>query len=161
MTVHDSGILIRKKLYVELIWWFFTILLAVVVLLPIWINAPGFPFFIQNSILIAAFVTFTRYIFLLPMTLIARQKWIKVFIIGVAAIMFFILTTSLSDFRNFIDEEGLQTLVDPLNVNAQTRMMEYMKSEMIFFGVGAIIAGIVLPFRMLISLWRVRNRGTV
>jgi hypothetical protein len=79
----------------------------------------------------------------------------------VAAILFFVLTTALIDFRNFIEEEGLQTLVGHLHVKEQTRMMHYIKSEMIFFGVGAIIAGFILPFRMVISLWRVRNRGTV
>lgn len=142
-------------------WWLVTFLLTAIILLPILTNVPDFPFFFQNFILIASLVTFTRYIFLLPSTLIARQKWIKVFVIAVSAILFFILTTALSDFHNFLDEEGLQTLVDHLNVNAQTRMMNYMKGEMIFFGVGSIIAGIILPFRMVISLWRVRNRGTV
>jgi hypothetical protein len=153
--------LILQKLKVELIWWVFTFILIVLVLIPIYLNAPLFPFFYQNTILVAAFVTFSRYIFLLPLTLIARQKWIKVFIIGVSAILFFVLTTALGDFRNFLDEEGLQSLVEPLNVEAQTRTMNYIKSEMLFFGVGSIIAGVILPFRMVISLWRVRNRGTV
>jgi len=151
----------KHKIKVEFIWWVFTFILAVLVLLPIWLNAPLFPFFYQNIILIAAFVTFTRYIFLLPITLIARQKWIKVFIIAVSAILFFVMTTALGDFNNFLEEEGLQTLVGHLHVKEQTRMMHYIKSEMIFFGVGSIISGVILPFRMIISLWRVMNRGTV
>ena len=153
--------LIKHKIKVELIWWLFTFMLVVLVLIPIRINAPLFPFFFQNTILIVAFVTFTRYIFLLPITLIAREKWIKVFIIAISAILFFILTTAIGDFRNFLEEEGLQTLVEHLHVEQQTRIMEYMKSEMLFFGVGSIISGVILPFRMVISLWRVRNRGTV
>ncbi len=153
--------LIKHKIKVELIWWLFTLILIVIVLLPIWLNAPHYPFFYQNTILITAFVTFTRYIFFLPLTLIARKKWIKLFIIGASAILFFILTTALGDFRNFLEEEGLQTLVEDLRVQDQTRMIDYMKSEMVFFGVGSIISGVVLPFRMIISLWRVRNRGTV
>ncbi len=152
---------VKHKINIELIWWAFTFILAAIIIFPIWINAPLFPFFYQNIILVAAFVTFTRYIFLLPTTLVARQKWIKGFVIAVSAILFFVLTTALSDFHNFLDEEGLQTLVEHLNVNAQTRIINYMKGEMIFFGVGSIIAGIILPFRMILSLWRVRNRGTV
>ncbi len=151
----------NQKIIIELIWWFFTLILAVLVLLPIWLNVPLFPFFYQNIILIAAFVTFTRYIFLLPVTLIARQKWIKVFIIAVSAILFFVMTTAVGDFHNFLEEEGLQTLVGDLHVKEQTRMMNYIKSEMVFFGVGSIISGVILPFRMIVSLWRVRNRGTV
>ena len=71
------------------------------------------------------------------------------------------MSTALSDFRNYVDERGLQTLVNHLHVTKQTRIIEYIKNEMIFFGVGGIITGIILPFRMIISLWRMRNKGTV
>ena len=151
----------KHKIIVESIWWLFTFILIVIVLLPIYLNVPLFPFYYQNILLITCFVTFTRYVFLLPTTLIARKKWIKVFIVAISAILFFVMTTALGDFRNFLDEEGLQTLVGHLHVKEQSSMMHYMKSEMVFFGVGSIISGIVLPFRMIISLWRVRNRGTV
>ena len=150
-----------QKLRLEFIWWIFTLLLICIVLLPIWQRAPAYPFFIENAFFIAAFVTFTRYIFLLPITLIARKKWIKLIIILASAILFFVMTTALSDFNNFLDVEGLQTLVTHLHVHRQSNIINYMKSEMIFFGVGSIIAGILLPLRMLVSLWRMRNRGTV
>jgi hypothetical protein len=71
------------------------------------------------------------------------------------------MTTGLSDFHNFLEVEGLQTLVDHLHVNEQTRIINYIKNEMVFFGVASIIAGIALPLRMIVSLWRMRNRGTV
>ena len=153
--------LTQQKIKIEILWWVFTGVLILGVLFPIWLKAPLFPFFIENTILIAAFVTFTRYIFLLPSTLIARLKWIKVIIIAVAAILFFVLTTALGDFNNFLEEEGLQTIVPHLHVKEQKRMMNYIQNEMIFFGVGSIISGVILPFRMIVSLWRMRNRGTV
>ena len=81
--------------------------------------------------------------------------------IAIAAIMFFVMSTAMSDFNNFLEEKGLQTLVTHLHVEAQSNVINYIKSEMIFFGVGSVIAGIILPFRMLISLWRMKNRGTV
>lgn len=153
--------LTNEKLRVELIWWFFTLILAIAVLIPIWRHAPSFPFIAENIFFVAAFVTFTRYIFLLPTTLIARRKWIKVFIIAVAAILFFVMSTGLGDFHNFLEEKGLQTIVTHLHVRKQSSVINYIKSEMIFFGVGSIIAGIILPLRMIVSLWRMRNRGTV
>lgn len=81
--------------------------------------------------------------------------------IAISVILFFVMSTALSDFNNFLDIEGLQTLVTHLHVRQQSNMINYMKSEMLFFGVGSIIAGILLPFRMIVSLWRMRNRGTV
>lgn len=150
-----------QKRKVELLWWLATFILAAIVLYPIWRNAPTYPFFAENLFFIVAFVTFTRYIFLLPTTLIARMKWIKVIIIAAAAIMFFVMSTGLSDFRNFMDEKGLQTLVDDLHVTQQTWVINYIKNEMVFFGVGSIIAGIALPVRMIMSLWRMRNKRGV
>jgi len=151
----------KHKAIAELLWWIFTLIVIVIVLIPIRENAPTFPFFFQNALLIAVFITFTRYIFFLPITFLARLKWIKVAIIAGATIFFFVLTTALSDFRNFMDEKGLQTLVDHLQVTRQTSLINYIKNEMIFFGVGSIITGILLPIRMIISLWRMRNKGTV
>ena len=151
----------KQKTLAEIIWWLFTFLVIAIVLFPIWDNDIKFPFYIQNAILIALFITFTRYIFLLPLTFIARKKWIKVAIILTAVIFFFVLTTAMGDFRNFMDEKGLQTLVTHLKVTEQTSIITYIKNEMIFFGVGSIITGIILPFRMIISLWRMRNKGTV
>lgn len=151
----------QQKLVVELLWWVFTLLVIAIVLFPIWDNDIDFPFYFQNALLIALFITFTRYIFLLRLTFIARMKWIKVAIIAVAAIFFFVMTTALGDFRNFMDEKGLQSLTDHLHVSKQTSIIEYIKEEMIFFGVGSIITGLILPARMIMSLWRMRNEGTV
>ncbi len=151
----------KQKIKVELIWWIATLILVVLVLIPIRINAPSYPFFFQNGVFIVAFVTISRYIFHLRLSLIARMKWIKVILILGSAALFFFMTMFLGDFNNFLEERGLQTLVTHLHVDQQTRTMNYIKSEMIFFGVGAIIAGLILPFRMIISLWRVKNRGTV
>ncbi|HJW29192.1 MAG TPA: hypothetical protein VJ508_08055 [Saprospiraceae bacterium] len=150
--------MLKEKLTVELLWWVFTLIVIGIVMLPIWNDVPSFPFTIQNILLIIFFVTFTRYIFFLHLTLIARAKWIKVAIIASALLFLFITATAMIDFRNFMDEQGLQTLVDHLDVEAQTRKMNYIKHEMIFFGVGSLITGFMLPLRMIRSLWRMWNK---
>lgn len=153
--------ILKQKFVAEILWWIVTLLVIILVLFPIWEDAPAYPFFFQNALFIILFITFSRYIFFLPISFIARAKWIKVAIIAAAAIAFFIMSTALGDFRNYLDEKGLQTLVDHLHVTEQTRMITYMKNEMIFFGVGSIITGILLPIRMIVSLWRMRNTGRV
>ena len=153
--------MVKEKLTVEILWWVFTMVFVCVIMWPIWRDVPGFPFTFQNILLIVFFVTFTRYIFFLHLTLIARKKWIKVAIIAWAGLFFFITATAMIDFRNFMDEKGLQTLVSHLEVEDQTRRMKYIKQEMIFFGVGSIITGILLPMRMIRSLWRMKNTGRI
>jgi hypothetical protein len=153
--------MLKEKLTVELLWWVFTFVVVSLVMLPIWTEAPGFPFSVQNILLIVFFITFTRYIYFLPLTLIARAKWIKVAIILSAALFLFVTATAMIDFRNFMDERGLQTLVEDLDVMKQTQRINYIKHEMIFFGMGSLITGVMLPLRMIRSLWRMRNKGTV
>jgi hypothetical protein len=153
--------MLKEKLTVELLWWVFTFVVVCIIMLPIWTEAPGFPFSVQNILLIVFFITFTRYIFFLPLTLIARAKWIKVAIILSAVLFLFVTATAMLDFRNFMDERGLQTLVEDLDVQLQTRRINYIKHEMIFFGMGSLITGVLLPIRLVRSLWRMRNKGTV
>lgn len=151
----------QQKLRIEATWWLFTVFLVAVILYPVWRYVPAYPFYPENVFFIVTFVTFTRYAFLLRHTFLAPLKWLKVAIIALAAILFFVMTTGLSDFHNFLEVKGLQTLVTHLHVNEQTRCINYIKNEMVFFGVGSIISGLLLPLRMIISLWRMRNRGSV
>jgi hypothetical protein len=151
----------KHKLTSEFLWLIVTGLLIVIVLFPIYEHKIRFPFYAQNALLIFLFVTFSRLIFFLPISHLARRKWIYLAIILAAPLFFFVVSTALGDFRNFMDEQGLQSLVDHLHVSRQTWIIRYIKHEMIFFGVGSIITGILLPFRLIISFWRMRNKGTV
>lgn len=151
----------RHILLIEGLWILVTLLVIAIVLFPILDGAPAYPFFVQNTLFIAAFITFSRYIFFLPISPIARRKWIKVGGILGSVILVFVLATALGDYRNYIDEVGLQTLVEDLPVTRQTSLVSYMKNEMVFFGVGSIITAILLTFRLIVSLWRMRNSGRV
>ncbi len=151
----------KLKLQLEVIWWFFTFLLAFLVMLPIMRSVPYYRFFTENVVFVITFVTFTRYIFLLKHSFIAHQKWVKMVIIGASVFVIFMLIMSIGDYNSFLKEQGLQDMVRHLPFQRQVQLLKYMRNEMLFFGVGAVIAAIVLPLRMVVSLWRVRNRGTV
>lgn len=151
----------RHIFLIEGLWILVTLLVIAIVLFPILDGAPAYPFFVQNALFIAAFITFSRYIFFLPISPIARRKWIKVGGILGSVILVFVLATALGDYRNYIDEVGLQVLVEDLPVTRQTSLVSYMKNEMVFFGVGSIITAILLTFRLIVSLWRMRNSGRV
>jgi hypothetical protein len=40
-------------------------------------------------------------------------------------------------------------------------MIAYIRNQMFFFGMGSILSCVLLPFRLILSIWRGRNRGTV
>jgi hypothetical protein len=75
--------------------------------------------------------------------------------------MFFYFMDSLYDFQRFLDEDGLISLMGSLNIDQQYGLAKYIRYEKLFFGTGAMVTIIMLPIRMIVSIWRVRNRGTV
>lgn len=147
----------RLKLRLELLWWCFTAILAGAVLAPIWLNGVDYPFYGMNAVYIVLFVTFARYIFLLKHTWLARRTWVKVGLIALSAILVFVLIGTLGDFNNYLDEKGLQTLVDHLPLKKRLPLMHYIQSQLIFFGVGSVICAVMMPIRMIISVWRTHN----
>ena len=147
----------QLKTRLELLWWIFTALLVLAVLSPLWLNGIVFPFLWLNVLFIVIFVTFTRYIFLLKHTLWARKLWPKLVVVTGSVVLIFVIVTGIGDFNNFVEEEGLQTLVDHLPHNNQYPLIRYIQTEAIFFGVGSVVAAFLFPFRMLMSIWRTRN----
>lgn len=142
----------------ELLWWLVTLLLGALVLLPIYLNIPAYPFWWINIIYVITFVTATRYIFLLRYTFLARRFWLKFAIIFLSIPFVFYLIQELNGFQTFLDEEGIEAVVGLLPLNQRLSMAQYVRNEMLLFGVGAIFSAILLPFRLLIAIWRVRNR---
>ena len=83
----------RLKWIAEALWWLLTLAVTAVVLLPVLLNVPDYPFYLPNILFIVAFITFARYIFFLPISFLARAKWIKVFIIAISALLFFVMAS--------------------------------------------------------------------
>lgn len=145
----------------ELVFWIFTALAALVVMLPIITEVEGYPFWFINIIYIVTAITATRYIFLLQHTFLARRQPLKVALVFLCIPFVFYLIQELNHFQTFIGEEGMDALVGSLPYRRRNNMADYIRSEMLFFSVGSIISSVILPFRLLSSYWRTRNRGTV
>ena len=147
----------------EVIWWIATALIVLAVLFPITSVFKNYPFLWANIAFIVIFVTFTRYIFLLKNTFLARLSWLKTILLLGCIPLVFVLISQFYGFQTFIDEEGTQSLfsLEYLREQAQIRNQDglsgYIRTETIFFAVGSIITTILMPFRMILSLWRTYN----
>lgn len=148
-------------LQLEILWWLITFLIGAAILLPIYIKVVGYPFYLINIIFIVTFITLTRYIFFLPFTFLGKQQTLKIILFFLSLPFVFYLIQSLNQFQLFLDEEGPQALINNLEGQTLLDMTTYIRSEIILFGVGSVISAILFPFRLLKSVWRFRNRGTV
>ena len=149
------------SLRMELVWWIFTAVVAFAVLFPIIKNVDDYPFLFSNILFIVVFITFARYIFLLKHTFLAKQQTLKVIIFFLCLPLFSILVNELTSVRSYLDEQGIEVLVKNLDYQNHWSFANYVKTEMYFFGVASLIVTALLPFRLLLSVWRNRNRGTV
>ena len=151
----------KGKIQLELIWWVFTALLVFAILYPITSKISGYPFLITNIIFIVAFVTCSRYIFLLKHTFLANQQKVKLVLVFLSIPIIAILVSRLYDFQVFLDEDGIAPIIEKFEFAEGLWLSNYLRNEMLFFGVGSLIAAVIMPFRMILSIWRTRNRGTV
>jgi hypothetical protein len=150
----------NNKWVLEILWWIVTGIILVVVLYPIYHNLNAYPFWKSNIVFIVSFITLTRYIFLLPHTFLARRQILKIALVFLSIPAIFLLVQELNYFQTFLDEKGIEAVVGSLPVEERRTMVKYIRSEMLLFGVGSVISGVIFPFRMIMSVWRTRNRGT-
>lgn len=149
------------SLQMELVWWIFTAVVAFAVLFPILKSVDDYPFLISNILFIVVFITFSRYIFLLKHTFLANRQILKVVIFFLCLPLFSYLVNELTSVRTFLDEQGIDELVKNLPYENHWNFTNYVKTEMYFFGAASLVVTALLPFRLLLSVWRNRNRGTV
>ena len=146
----------------EAIWWLVTAVILALVMAPIFFNiGANYPFYIPNILFIVVFVTFTRYIFLLKYSLFSHTTWIKAVLVFLPIPIFLYFIDAMYDFQRFLDEEGMISVMGSLSADTQYQLAKYVQYENLFFGTGAILTCILFPMRMIVSMWRVRNRGTV
>lgn len=153
----NIGLILR----LELVWWLVTLVVLAAVLFPLYSAGVDYPFWLSNITYILVFVTFFRFVFLLKFTLIAYRQWAKVAFLFLCVPLAVYLIKTLHAFQLYVDEEGLTGIFAALPDERQQQLAGYVRAEMIFFGVGAILNAVILPFRMLISYWRTHNHGTV
>lgn len=146
-----------KPWLIELIWFAVTAVVVCLVILPIRLEIYGFPFEKANIYFIAVFITFLRWLLLLKTTPFHKIQAFKV-ILGIVSIWIMLYSIrQFGIFQNFLDEKGIQTITAHLSESRQIALAKYIPSEFIFFAVGSIIVCLMMPFRMLISVWRTYN----
>lgn len=140
-------------LYYELVWWAFTLVLAGLILLPVYSQLPGFPFYVPNFVYIVVAITLTRYLFFL------KISWLRDHLVVQAALsilllpLIFWMGQYFQNFITFFDEQGPDILVKQLEPGMAKIMQRYLQAEYRFFGTWAIIAALLTPLRLLFNVW--------
>ena len=160
LYMSKTNIRVKTKFQILSLWILFTILLASLVLWPIYSNNVDYRFYFNNILFIAVFIIFFRYIFFIKTTFLENKIYIKLLIVALAIFFDIYAYMALNDFINFYQENGKYSQLTHLVLEKQYSIGNFIFNQYIFFGVAALVSGIIIPFRMLISVWRVHNKGS-
>ncbi len=151
----------NKKIQLEIIWWTITALVIVLVMFPIW-SEVGTSFRYNNSNIMSIFIfmVYTRLIFVLRHTYISNNAFMKIVFVLLSIPLFVYFMDRINEFQTFVDENGDTALLPSYDATV-AGLTKYIRYEYLFFAVAAIMTVAMMPFRMILSLWRTRNRGTV
>jgi len=130
-------------------------------MLPMYLSiGKDYPFYLDNILTITLAITFIRYIFLLQHHWIAYSKWIKAVFIFIPIPILFFLLGFFYDFQSFYDERGIESVMTHISLKKQTQLSLYIRTQLILFWAAAFITNLILPFRMILSIWRNLHKGT-
>ncbi len=146
---------------IALLWVLLVVLVATIALLPLILHDIEFPFLTYNLVYIVMFFVGIKYTFFLKHSRWSKMEWIKLVIVFLMIPAVILLIDGLSEFVFFVDERGINSILEKLNFDDQRSVGTYLRIEYLFFGVGSIFVMILMPLRMILSIWRVRNRNTV
>lgn len=148
-------------LLLELLCWVATAIVVVAVLYPINKAMHVWPFRDWNIVFIVVLLTLTRYIFLMKHTFLAKRQVLKAVLILLMFPLTFAMVNGLNIFMTFIEEKTWDPLTGHLPPLDKKAIESYIWGEMLFFGAGSMIAAPVFAGRLMLSIWRTHNRGTV
>lgn len=144
----------------ELLWWAFTLVLACLVLVPVYTQLPAFPYFTSNFVCIVVAITLTRYLFFLKITWLRDHLLVQGGLSILLLPLVFWMIQYFNAFITYFDEEGPDILTRGMDSELADVMNSYLHAEYRFFAIWAIIAAIVMPLRLLYNVW-VRYRAGV
>ncbi len=150
----------KKRWILEWVYWLITALLTALLLLPIYQNVDGYPFYSYNILFIITFFTLTRYIFLLQHSPFVYHKVTKLLLAAASIPLAFLLFQGFYEYEAAINEYGPEDYFQFKLGARPEQVIKYINSEMVMFGVAAIIVTLLTPIRMLVSIWKTKNRGT-
>jgi len=119
----------------------------------------NYPFWWTNVLFIVTFITLTRYVFLLRHTFLAKQQKLKVVLFFLSIPIVFFLISQVHYFQSFLDEQGVESFLGNMTLDKRNNMANFVRTQMMLFGIGSVVVAVIFPFRMLFSVWTYRNRG--
>ncbi|MBK9270669.1 MAG: hypothetical protein IPM48_03660 [Saprospiraceae bacterium] len=145
----------------ELSWYFISLLFCVVILFPIYYFKVEYDFWVGNVIAVFGLSVLLRWIFLWSYTPFAWWLYFKVVLAFLMIPLFFYTIDSFAGFKDFINEVGFPEILQHVEGPDQFALAKYIQNQMTFFSVSFMMCILIIPFKMIWSIWKQLNRNEV
>lgn len=152
------------KLMMEAAWLLLTGIIVWLLAQPYWRPFKQHDFVYQVMIFAVVFITYARYLFLLKYTFLSHFQVMKFLLIFLSIPLAFYLVQLFFDYQDFLERqnEGMEEFgkyfQDYITLDQRYQILRDLTPLYNFLGISAIITVIIMPFRLLISFWRVYNK---
>jgi len=87
---------------------------------------------------------------------------VKIVLSLMAPLVISYLVGYIFEFVQLINAQGIEAFMFyDASEDKRESIHQFVRNEYLFFGVGSVIAVVVFPIRMLISLWRFYNKSGI
>ncbi len=155
-TSSDLNPILNRWLF-EGISWVAAVIIALLVLLPVWRYHVNYPILFENFLGIVVAVQIARMIFLyrhIPYLQGIRSKTAAL-LMGI--ILLLMMVRYFSGVATFIKDVGFYEMFAHQAPEAMWSLARYMNTQLIFFYTAAIAGLVVLPVVLLKAIWRQYN----
>lgn len=152
-------VLSKNKWIFNFLWLILILILSIVILWPIYSNNIEFKFYFDNVLFIILSLIYVRYIFLMRYTFIENTIIPKFIVLPMGIISAIYSYYAMNEFIGFYQDNGMYFSLEKFILSKQEFLGHYIFRQFIFFGVLTLITSIILPFRIVVSIWRVYNKG--
>ena len=147
-------------------WWVITLIITWIIINPLLADFIKHDFVYDSIFNVIVFITVARYILFLKYTLLSHFQAGKLVLIFIALPLVFYIIQEFFAFHDFLESEGTAKFQDffreDITMTELYDIVDYTTKQLSFFAIAAAMCVIIMPFRMLISFWRVyNNTGTV
>ncbi len=162
--MENSGKQRLGKIMMEVIWWLITAIVVIMAAQPLWTSFVQYSFVYELIMFGVIFITYTRYLFFMKYTFLAKAQIIKFVFIFLSLPLAFYLIQVFFNYQDFLEKQndGMLEFQEyfrkGISFQEHADTLTYLSKVYTFFGMSAIIAVVFSPFRLLVSYWRVYNK---
>ena len=150
----------KLGLYKELLWWFITIIITTIVIVPL-IGKLQFAYYQFIILTCILFITFFRYNVFFNQIHYLKYKWLRKLLLAMNPFIFVSVLFQMQEYFNMLDDYDIDRFLNPSftdSIGMYDKFI-YYKRVLILSSIGTLVMSVVFELRVLRSIFLQAPQG--